>query len=996
MNLNLVLVLALAAYLLVCVLYGLMRGGKKALFRLITVVLSAVFAFIAVSVFKNMLGSESTTEQINSLLAQNGMESIVDIAGSSMLLEEIILKTAGGLIAPIIFFIAFVAFSIVTYLVYFIITLILHFLFKKKNQSGVNRTLSMVYGCVQGLVVVGVLVLTVISYTVIVPEVAPKIEASDAFDASSKQSILDACDSVEELNNTTVVTVYSKLGLEAAAKSLTGYEIETEDETLKIKISDEISSISELYFTFSELSSSQMSEYGEPEAALIKKLGKSFTDSKLLSLAGAELLHNATDAWINGDDFIGIEKPDLGADMEPLFTKLIEIFNESTESQATFKEDIITVADLLAAMAENGVFAATSEGEEGSDGIFDVLAKDGVISAITLPLNSNVRMKALIPEITNLGLKTLANSLGISENTAEIYNEALQNIAKHIADTKAEPDEAKRAEALKPLLKNEFENLGVSIDPDYLDILSEALIEDFGDIDTVTPEYVAEFFKVYSNTVGSEGESAEGGSTEGGESGTAPVFGGTANKVLLAEGSSQSGNNEYTFHGYTSGNLGNTGAARAAQKSLDKIEAGGTKADSFKNSSDIIAAMRSSGTAQINRITLKSLLVSSGSTISNPTAESEALEEIVRQIVGLMDALSAPDSDGVETLKSFSSGLGAALDALAGTDMYGSDKTFKLFAAILQSKMVRGATNISVLETIKISDTHRAKYTSNSTDASFTKLMNVIGSTVNIISSMQNSELTTAATDGSAIKELVKNLTPETAEVIKEVITPERMTDMGIPEDNANTAADLLGNLFDALGEVNEEESEKELNAVENIINLGMAAIDRNSSAEGEVPKGNLFTSSKKSDEGTAGGGEGSESGEGNEGEKGDEGSSSSENDGVLGCTADEMVENIMTSTAVTSTINAIVGKKEESEAGSGEEEGEIGGSEEKDVIDPFGFGESISDEDKAAVNDACNAYLEKNVSEDTPEDEKAEMEKTLENIKKLLGIEAMTTTSAE
>lgn len=941
MDLDLVLTVALAAYLLICALFGLIRGSRKSLFRLITVVLSACFAFIAVIIFKNTLGDEALTEQINSLLAQNGMESIVDIAASSPLLEEIILKTAGGLVAPIVFFVAFVAFSIVTYILYFLITLILRIVFKKKKRGCLGGILAMVFGIVQGLVVVGALVLTVISYTLIVPEVAPKLEASESLDESSKQGVLEVCDAIEKINDTTVISAYSNIGLKAAAGALTSYEIETETETLKIKMNDEISSIADLFLTYMELSSSPMNEYGEAEAILIQKFGKSFTDSKLLSLAGAELLHNATAAWKNGEPFAGIEKPALGDDMDPLLTKLIEIFNESTKTQATFKEDIITVADLVAALAKNGVFAATAD-TENENALFDCLAKDGVISAITLPLNSNERMRALIPEITNLGLKTLASSLGIATNTEELYREALSNIAAHIESTKGETDNTKRPDTLKPLLKTEFDNLGVTVDDKYLGDLSVALIEDFGDFEgDITPEFIAEFFDIYSNTV-SDGDTEEGG--------TVPTAGSASATVKPLGASAES---KYTFDGYKNGDLSDTGASKAAGKSRDHIESDSTSdedKENFQKSFDILSAMRSSSTAQINRATVADLLVSSAINLSDPTAESAALERIVREVVALMNALSASDSNGVETLKEFSARLGDALDTLAGTEMYGSDRTFKLFAAILQSKTVRDATNISVPETIRISNKHREK----SEKVSFGSLMNVIGSTVDIISSMQNSDLKPETITG-----LVENLTPENAEVIKEVLTEERMTDMGIPEEKAKTTTEILGTLFDELGKVDSEEAENETKAVENIINLGITAMG--GSGDGESKS--LFNSaSSKPSEGTGS--------EGEEGSEGGEGSSSSENNGTLGCTADEMVDNIMSSTAVTNTINSV--------ADNGTE-------------DPFGVSGSLSDEDAEAVNSACDEYIKNNVSEDTTDEEKAEMEKTLENIKKLLGITSAT-----
>ena len=957
------LTIGIITFLIVSAFVGFVRGSKKALFRFITVAFSAAIAFVAVVIFKNLLGTEALTAKINAVLAQNGLQKILDIAAASPLLEEVILKTAGGMTAPIIFFVIFLVCAIITYVLYFIITLILG-MFKKHKSAKENENKSaeksgclsgifaLLLGFAQGIVATAALVLTITSYTLIVPEIAPKLENAETFNESQRASVTELTKTVDEANNAALISVYRKCGLDLAAHGLMDYEIKLENETVKVGMASEISSIADLVFTFMDLTASPIAEYGEAEGVLIQKLGKTFTESRVLSLAGSELLHSATESWKKGEPFAGMAKPDLGADFNPLITKLIETFNESTKSPATFNEDVITTANLVAVFAKNGIFSASTQLESNPDALFDCIAKDGVISEITLTLNTNARMSTLVPEITNLGLKTLANSLGIAENTTEIYTETLSNIVTHINSTKEETDAAKRAEALKPLLKTEFENIGVTIEPEYLDILAPALIEDFGSFDgEITPDFIAEFFDVYSNTV---------------SSGTVQLSGGTASVLPLAATEGKT----YTFPKYASGTL-TTGAVNAANQSLALI-GGATpeKLNAFKTSDALLSGMRSSATATINRATIKDFLIDSGCVITNPEAESAALEAIVKEVVSIMNALKAPEGNGIEIIKSFSSRLGGALDSLSKTEMYGSDKTFTLFTAILQSKTLRDTTKITVPETIKLTGKHRA----NADKVSFGSLMNVLTSTVDVITSMQKSEVTTDSIQG-----LIGNLTPENSEIIKEVITVERMEEMGIPKENAETTTELMGDLIGNLGKIEDPETyEQEAKAVENIINLGIAAKDAltgnnggsgDGSGEGggegtpETPKKNLFTPTVNNDEGGSGDGSGSGSGDGTGSD------TPAVEEGSLGCTADDMVNNIMSSSAVCDTI--------------------VSTAKDKETVDPFGISGSLTESDEQAIKDACDNYVNQN-SDKSPE----EMEKiteTLDSITKLLGITGWT-----
>jgi hypothetical protein len=370
--------------------------------------------------------------------------------------------------------------------------------------------------------------------------------------------------------------------------------------------------------------------------------------------------------------------------------------------------------------------------------VFDCIAKDGVISEITVTLNQNPRMKVLIPEITNLGIKTLASSLGIAENDAEIYTSILNNIATQISSSKTD-DTQTRIESLKPVLKNEFENAGITVEEEYIGILSEALIEDFGDFEgEITPEFIAEFFDVYSNVVNQDGGSTVSGvSFNGGVSFIPLVSGAGSTSFTPLAGGTQTG---YTYPKYSSMTaLSETGAGGAAAKSKEIISAASAesaeKAEALTETKAWISSLRSAETVNINRITMEDFLVPSDFIASNPEAEALALEATVKEIVSVVSTLKGGQVEGAEAIKSLAGGLGDALDGLASTEMYGNEKTSNLFTAIIQSSIVRDTTKLTIQETVKL-----AEKQSESTE-SYSSVMNAFSGTVGIIVDLQNEKI---------------------------------------------------------------------------------------------------------------------------------------------------------------------------------------------------------------------------------------------------------------
>ena len=116
----------------------------------------------------------------------------------------------------------------------------------------------------------------------------------------------------------------------------------------------------------------------------------------------------------------------------------------------------------------------------------------------------------------------------------------------------------------------------------------------------------------------------------------------------------------------------------------------------------------------------------------------------------------------------------------------------------------------------------------NGKPVDYEKVMNSMSGVVTLGNSIQSSELTST----EDLKPLLQNMTPQTAELLEDYITPERMEEYGMG-DTSQITSDLLNNLFDELAQKEdstEEEAEAEAESVQHLMNVAVAAKDNGSS----------------------------------------------------------------------------------------------------------------------------------------------------------------------
>jgi len=319
------------------------------------------------------------------------------------------------------------------------------------------------------------------------------------------------------------------------------------------------------------------------------------------------------------------------------------------------------------------------------------------------------------------------------------------------------------------------------------------------------------------------------------------------------------------------------------------------------------------------RITSDKLNVTMGN-ITDKEKESKALANVFASAIAIVDDV-AESGDAIEgVIVSF----GPLLDAFADCQMIGDDSTAELLTAILQSDKVRSNIGFSLIQATDMAGTVN---NSAKTDGTYVALMKSLGSTVKVI------RLTSEKEDTSeAVTELMKDITPASAEALKQLATPETVKNYGVPEESAdkvsNMFSDMFGNMADAKESgMSDEEYAKESAAVSDMMSIAMTA--------GNSSDSNVF------------------------GE-----------DSATGVTATEYLDRATESTVISNTlVNTVYGESEEA------------------AEDPLALGIELKESEKTELVEAMDAKWKAQLESSNDEAANAEYQKVLSSVAAVVNI---------
>ncbi len=834
---NLLLIGFIVLVMAVCILCSIFRGVAKSRIRGIMVLCSAVVAIIVAVCMRGAIVSEDILNDtvIPFVGSLGDTEIVAEALGVSPTLNAVLLNCVASLTLPFLALIFFLLLTFLTWIAYLIVSMVCSASLREHSvYARLGGLRAIVWGFVQGLAVVTVVLLPVATVWEITPVVSRELAAADVMSAADEENLQKNVIEpwVDPLNNG-ILKVYRTLGGKALCHTMTDFEINQ----VNVNFTEEVGAITSFACNVTKLGKTNIANYGHNEALVFIAVADSFEDSVLLPTITGEIIYDATEKWIAGDAFLGVKKPVFGDTSEifdPFFGSLLKILNHDARNSAALQADFRTVAQMVSIMAENGVFSKLSD----TDRLMSALSADGVVEGLVTELGKNESMKPLIPEITNMGMRALATSLGIPADVEAVYGDLMSDIAEAVNYAR-DLSEADRTAQLSTDLKKAFDEAGmVDLNGEVIDLFAISMAEDLienTEKDEITSEDIQAFFEVYALNTATKTEE-ENDSRELSEEKSADPYAGTV------------------YEGKTDAELRESGAAvlANAQKLLSDIDA--TDAENFSAQAstllkdvygalldeesetwkalekvqitqkpsaeelDATASLKSADDLKTKKVTLQDLLVDTeqaASAINANTVQKEA-EAIASMFSSVSTLQKEMKHDSELDLNDVATTMGNILDSLKQTESVGSDKTANLFTAVLQSETVRESADMDMNTATQMAQ----KATEG--DVDYTQTMTAVSKGMDVVTKLGKGE---TVSDDEMV-ELIQNINPQSAGAIEVYATPETMQKY-VSEKYAGTSSELVSSTFHYMGTTNtmtDEQYEKEAKALNQVLSLALTA----------------------------------------------------------------------------------------------------------------------------------------------------------------------------
>ena len=840
---NALLISGILLIIIVSVVWAILRGLAKARIRGICILVCAILAVILTVCTRGMFTTDKfVSDTVLPWLTQTGMdEKIFEILGVSSTLDNVLINCIVSLASPFICVAYFLILSFLTWIVFLILTLVFHTPLRMQSRfSRFRMARTSVWGLVQSLVLVMIFLLPLATYLEVVPTVADEVLKTDILDVEQEENIQMALDDYINPANDGVIKVYRAMGGGALSNLMTDFELND----TKIDLSEELDSIASFGCNIYSLTKKDFAEYGEPEALVFTAIADSFDDSVLLPTIAGEVIYSATEKWLANETFLGAAKPTFGemnAIFAPFFDTLLDVLHEDATDYQALQADFHTVAEMVSTFAKHGVFSKMSDTEK----LMTALSSDGIVESMITTLGKNESMKVLIPEITNMGVRAVATTLGIPADVNDVYGDFMNDVASAVNYSKALEGET-RAQQLTTDLTAAFDKAGIPVDTEIIDCYSVSMINDLienTEKDEITTDDVQAFFAVYALTTNAGTTEESSDATE-----TVAVSGSftLADSAVLFAGT--------VYEGMTEGQLKASGAAVLANAyaellKLESTEDYATRANTvLLNAYAVLLEEKEAELAVIGAVTLTAPVSDNAfkATVSLQSADQMITQKVTLDAM-LLNAKEASQKINDQTIASESAAIasifkaasdlqremnhsselkvdqvagsfGSILDSLNGSATFGSDKTASLFTAVLQSETVRKTADLDMATA-----TQMAQKATEGENINYTQTMNAVSGSVNV--------LTKLGKDGEQVSEeelveLIRNINPQTAGMIEVYATPTRIESYKVSPKYSGTSSELICSTFHymAIDTMSEEQYQKEAKALNQVLNIALSA----------------------------------------------------------------------------------------------------------------------------------------------------------------------------
>ncbi len=768
---------------------GLIRGLKKTIGTLIAIALSAIVAAIVTSVVCSP-NSEDMIELMDYL--KSLLES--DASEANALLDAI--TYYGIMIVKPFFFM--VAYSVLSVIFSIIVAIVVKFIPILNVEGFAKRLGGLGVGALCGIIVSFILLMPIVGVMDIAVEVAPVLESVEDGEESDAPDYMEDADEytgeeddfaamLEELDIGGLADDPTFKIFDACSGWMFNSLASVDYDGEKIYLKNEISAIVSSVVAIQELDG-EMSEYGEDQIESLNNIIDAIETSPLLRSLVAQIFAEASEQWLEGNEYLGVNF-DSGELLQPLMNKMFEVF--ATSDKDTIIADLRTMTEMFGVLIDYDIL----ENADDYDAVLDILG-DGAISEMIVTVNKNSRMAPISDEITKLSIRAVASTIGMPEDAEERYDLLMNEISEVLNSSHGMNDD-QRLEFVNAGVTQALKDYGVAVNGEAADNIARSIIDDLGSEYDLTGDDISEFFMIYAIAAADEGLYTSDGERVDNMSDSSGVV--IEGNTVIINGIELENYTAWDYMNSSAYNMGKTGADFAGA-----------------------ATLFSKDTMQSCLVTLDDIYVTIGSFADCEDVELEA-EKISDMVHTVMDIFSSGNFDRL-TEAEIVDKLGALLDEMDDTEIFGHETTSKLLTAVLQSEKMLSTLHLSVEEVTEVADKMNNAVVADG--SSYQQVSGSVATTIDMISSV-NDDTKTAEQKQETTQKLLNDMTPANAELLSTMVKPSMMEGYGVSQEKSSTVSASVSSMFENMAnytvpEDDPEAYKREADAVNKVLTLAM------------------------------------------------------------------------------------------------------------------------------------------------------------------------------
>lgn len=787
-------------------LSGLIVGARKKIAGISAIILAVIASMITIPILVKIFATPENVAQLVELVGLT--KEYNEIIAISPSVAELVVGLPIALAAPIIFLPIYFVLRLFFRIIAGIVTKIVY----KKKGFAKNRLLGMPLGFVQGVLSAMVIIVIIAGYVNTVDNVTDAILAQESEQLAEVQETVSEIDQyLNIVADDPVIKILDKTNF--VFNSLNSFKFNGE----KVVLKNEISSITEAgVYLIPVIENTDFSTWTSAQYDALDAFVDKFGNSSMLPKLSSEVLSAACSKWAAGEEFLGMEAPKADETINPILVTLYATFKTSTPE--TIVVDLGTVVDILKIVGEADLLSGNV-----SDDILTKLNGD-LISNLLRVISSNERFNLLIPEVTNLGMRMLATALKLPANSAEVHANVTSSLSTDINNFLADQSE-EGAEQLKKNVAKSLKSNGIEVNDDVAAVVADTMATAFADKENVSQEDVQKYFEDYANVY----EAIESNSSTS----TASANGTIKLGSLMTRDGEPAKVYDYANMSYNEkiealSAIGVLDYCKANNDLSDEnnVLANGITADQYVNyilaiyngicenydeisalgtaDENPVVALKSPETIVTTKVTAEDLLVDSDA--GNLSDEDIAnIGEGFDNVVAFVDSYTKLEGDvSLENISDLNlEAAGKALDLLQNTDLLGNS------VGALADSLIGEVTGTSTNVSDKIANS----------DTSYESIMATIKKTTAMVESLQNPEISNEEKEATVI-ELLVALTPDTCDVILDIVTVDFVISMGLPTEAADAMVTLLGTALYEMARLPEEEHQAEAEKIKHIFEM--------------------------------------------------------------------------------------------------------------------------------------------------------------------------------